>query len=395
MDVTRIALLLVAITTQSCVLQNTGQQIQASLQPPTTSVAQFQKPSDLPELEQLFYLNDQQQQDFLNYFHSPARAAAPAEQRLYSYLQNKLMYFNYEGANYPAQVALEQFRGNCMTLALLTSALAKLVNIEVGYKVVYQEPLIDYKDNVFISSNHIRTYLYKKEAEKTAKGGIVLQRAALVIDYFRENTDLVGKNISTARFYAMIYNNLAADALLQGDSERAFFLSQKALNQDPTYTSAVNMIALMYHRKNAYTEAMQWFDYGTQLQDNQITLLTNYRDLAAKIDNQQLLDKINQQIINQNDDNPYAWLALAVDAERNKQFRDAKRYYKKLLEKAPYMHNANLALIRLYVQDQNFRAAQKLVEQAMQYAYEPERLQLYNTKLAALKQHRKTVQQSN
>ncbi|EGM79588.1 hypothetical protein Rhein_0046 [Rheinheimera sp. A13L] len=394
MDFTRIVLLLVAITSQSCVLHNAEQQFPASLEPPVTSMVLFQQPADLPELDQLFYLNDKQQQDFLNYFHSSAQATNPAEQRLYNYLQNKLMYFSYEGANYPAQVALDQFRGNCMTLALLTSALAKLVNIEVGYKVIYQEPLIDYKDNIFISSNHIRTYLYKT-ADESKQGSLILQRAALVIDYFPENTDLVGKNISPNRFYAMLYNNLAADALLLGDSDSAFFLSQKALKQDPTYTPAVNMIALMYHRKNAFTEAMQWFDYGMQLQDNQVTLLTNYRDLAAKMDNQQLLEKINQQIMSHDDDNPYAWLALAIDAERNKQFSHAKLYYKKLLEKAPYLHNANLALVRLYVQEQNFRAAQKLVEQAINYAYEPERLQLYNTKLAALKQHRKTIQQTH
>jgi Tfp pilus assembly protein PilF len=394
MHLTRIALLLAALTTQSCVMQTTDPQTQASLLPPTTSIELFQQPADLPELEQLFYLNDKQQQDFLSYFHSAAQAAHPAEQRLYNFLQNKLMYFNYEGANYPAQVAMEQFRGNCMTLALLTSALAQLANIEVGYKVIYQEPLIDYKDNIFISSNHIRTYLYK-EAAQPQKGKMVLQRAALVIDYFPENSDFVGENISSARFHAMLYNNLAADALLQGDSDKAFFLSQKALQQDQTYTPAVNMVALMYHRKKAFAEALQWFDYGMQLQDNQITLLTNYRDLAAKTDNQQLLEKINQQIMSHDDDNPYAWLALAIDAERNQQFSHAKLYYKKLLEKAPYLHNANLALIRLYLQEQNFIAAQKLVEQAIHYAYEPERLKLYNTKLAALKQHRKTMQQTH
>jgi hypothetical protein len=37
--------------------------------------------------------------------------------------------------------------------------------------------------------------------------------------------------------------------------------------------------------------------------------------------------------LNQNDDNPYAWLALAIDAEPNKQFSHARLYYKKLLEK--------------------------------------------------------------
>lgn len=390
----KIILLLFVIALQGCALKKAAPKLEEALHPPITSAVLFQQPSDLPELEQLFYLTDKQQQDFLAYFQSTAQAMYPPEHRLYNYLQNKLSYFTYEGANNTAQVALEQLQGNCMTLALLTSSLAQLVNIEVGYKVVYQEPLIDYNNNVFITSSHIRTYLYKED-EQLPQGQFALQRAALVIDYFPESTHLIGQQINAARFYAMLYNNLAADALLQGNTDKAFYLSQKALAHDVSYTPAVNMIALMYHRKSAIAEATQWFDYGMQLKDNQITLLTNYRDLAKKLDNQQLLDKINQQLLNNDDDNPYAWLALAIDAERNQQHGHAKLYYKKLLEKAPYLHKANLALIRLYLQEQNFSAAQGLVEQAIQYAYEPKRLEFYQTKLAALKQHRKDKQQAN
>jgi Tfp pilus assembly protein PilF len=390
MPLAKIILLLCVITLQSCATQNSAVQIQQ----PITSASFFQKPTDLPELEQLFYLTEKQQQHFLSYFHSPAQTSYPKEERLYNYLQNKLLYFNYEGANSSAQVALEQLKGNCMSLTLVTSALARLANIEVGYKVIYQEPMIDYKDNIFISSNHIRTYLYK-EVDEAKKGELVLQRAALVIDYFPDNSDVAGKTINASRFYAMLYNNLAADALLQGESDRAFFLSQKALQHDPTFTPSVNMIALMYYRKNAFAEATQWFDYGMKLEDNQVTLLSNYRGLAEEMDNQQLLENINQRLLNDTDDNPYSWLALALDAERNKQFSHAKLYYEKLLEKAPYLHNANLALIRLYVQEQNFSSAQSVVEQAIQYAYEPTRREFYSTKLAALKQHRANLQKTD
>lgn len=391
MSLAKIILLFCIITLSGCATQTATPQI---IQLPATSASLFRQTAPLPELEQLFYLNDEQQQDFLDYFHSQEQATYTAEYRLYNYLQNKLMYFTYEGENYSAQLALQQRRGNCMTLALVTSALAKLANIEVGYKVIYQEPLIDYNNNIFISSNHIRTYLYKA-TPKQEKGNLLLQRGALIIDYFPDNTHLTGQDIQAARFHAMLFSNLAADALLQGDSDKAFFLSQKALAQDPTYNPAVNMTALMYHRKNAYAEATQWFDYGMKLKDNRITLLSNYRDLAIKMDNQQLLEKINQQLLTNEDDNPYAWLALAIDAERNQQFSHARRYYEKLLEKAPYLHKANLALIGLYLKEKDFKSAQRLVEQAMDYAYEPERRVFYNTKLAALKQHRHNLEKSD
>jgi len=85
------------------------------------------------------------------------------------------------------------------------------------------------------------------------------------------------------------------------------------------------------------------------------------------------------------------WLALAIDAERSQQPQHAQLYYKKLLEKAPYLHNANLALVRLYLKENNVEAAQQLIEQAMSYAYDPQRLQLYQTKLTALQRHRQSL----
>jgi Tfp pilus assembly protein PilF len=390
MSLAKIMLLLCVLTLQSCATQNASLQ----LQPPSTSTHFFQQPEDLPELEQLFYLTAKQQH-FLDYFQSPEQAGYPAEERLFNYLQNKLVFFNYESANSNAQQALEQLKGNCMTLALVTSALAKLVDIEVGYQVSYQQPMMDYKDNIFISSNHVRTYLYKKQTSEDNEEEQLVRRAAMVIDYFPNDNDIKGEFISASRFHAMLYNNLAADALLQGDSDRSFFLSQKALQQDATYTPSANIIALMYYRKKALSEANLWFDYGIKLKDHQITLLTNYRDLAEKMGNRQLLRDINQRLLNSTDNNPYAWLALALEAERNKQFDDAKLYYIKLLEKAPYLHNANQALVRLYLKEQNFSSAQRTIEKAMYYAYEPARREFYNTKLEAMKQHRNNLQKQH
>lgn len=357
---------------------------------PQTSTQWFKALSPQPKLEQLFYLNPEQQQHFLQYFHSPAQSHYSNEYRLYNYLQHKIADFSYEGKNYPAEQALEKLQGNCMTLALLTSALAQLAGIETGYRVIYQEPMIDYDQNIFISSNHIRTYLYKTNPAPE-QGMLLLQRAALVIDYFPEKGNMAGDEISAERFYAMLYNNLAADALLSGNTDNAFHLSQKALSYDASFTPSINMIALMYHRKGALAEAAAWFDYGLQQRDSKITLLTNYRDFALKTHDHQLLEKINQQLISNNDDNPYAWLALAIDAERSQQPQHAQLYYKKLLEKAPYLHNANLALVRLYLKENNVEAAQELIEQAMSYAYDPQRLQLYQTKLTALQRHRQSL----
>ena len=121
MSLTKIILLFCVLTLSGCATQKASPQV---IQLPATSASLFRQPASLPQLEQLFYLNDEQQQDFLGYFHSQEQATYTAEYRLYNYLQNKLVFFNYESANSNAQQALEQLKGNCMTLALVTSAIS-------------------------------------------------------------------------------------------------------------------------------------------------------------------------------------------------------------------------------------------------------------------------------
>lgn len=361
-------------------VQNTPTAIQPL---PATPEQYFSVQKPIPSPSDFYRLTESQQQQFLAFYHAQAQQKLLPNQRLQRYLEQHLVNFNYQGKNLLASDTFHQMSGNCVSLALLTSALARLVDIDVRYRASYAEPMLDFAKNVLLSSAHVRSYLYAPAKNTKALAGLN-QRDAIAIDYFPGRLDRLGAVLESEHFEAMIYNNLAVDAVLAGDLDQAFWLSRAALSRDSSYAPSMNLIAILYRRKGDVLASQQWYEFGLRYAGDPVTLLSNYLILAENIGDQPLLARLQQKLRRVDDDNPYVWFYLAYQAEQSQQRDDAVYYYKKLLEKAPYMHKASLALARLQLSAGDTAAAQKSLLLALQYSYEPPNRELYQAKLSAL-----------
>ncbi len=376
-------MILAALLLCSCSLTSPAVSPTTTVTLPTTSEHWFAKDVPLPSTVDFYQLSATQQQLFLSYFNDPAQAALPAHQRLYRYLESNLANFNYEGRNTLASDTMTNMSGNCTSLALLVTALAKLVDVDVGYRASHAEPMLDFSANIVLSSAHVRSYLFEPRQE-IDDSLMILQRSAIAVDYFPGRLDRLGSMLKAARFEAMIYNNLAADALVAGDLDRAYWLSRAALQRDASYSPSINLIAILYRRKGDLLASQQWYEFGMLHTSQPITLAGNYLVLAEQMQNQPLIDRLNQKLPALDEDNPYVWFYLAYQAEQRHHQSAAIIYYQKLLQKAPYLHKANLALAKLQFQQGDDSAARQSLTQALQYSYEPKNRALYQAKLDAL-----------
>jgi hypothetical protein len=359
------------------------------LQLPTTSEHWFAPASgqavQLPTIDDFYRLTPAQQQHFLAFFNDPAQQTLASHQRLYGYLERHLVNFNYEGKNTLASVTMANMTGNCISLALLVTALAQLVDVDVGYRASYAEPVLDFSANIVLSSAHVRSYLFQPQPDKQ-EGWLLLQRSAIGVDYFPGRLDHLGAMLKTGNFEAMIYNNLAADAFLAGDLNQAYWLSKAALRHDPNYSASINLIAILYRHKGDLLSAQQWYEFGMRHSSQPVTLASNYLVLANQMKDQALINRLNNQLRLIDDDNPYVWFYLAYQAEQENKPAAAVYYYEKLLKKAPYLHKANLALAKLQFQRGDTKSAQRALHEALQYSYDPANRQMYQAKLQALEQ---------
>ncbi|WP_031566368.1 tetratricopeptide repeat protein [Rheinheimera texasensis] len=355
------------------------QQASVRLAAPQVPAQIFAAAAPVPQMQDLLALTPEQKQDFLSYFQHPRYANETPEYRLFSYMQNVLAVFQFSGSTSPAHEVMRSGSANCVSLALLTKALADVAGIDVRFRATYREPVIDVRGDLLLQATHVRSYL------SSAVSADSINFRQLYIDYFRGPLSYQGDFLSEARFRATVYNNLAAEALLRGELDQAYALVQTSLQQDDQFVPAINLMAVLLRRQQQPELAQQWYQYGLAVAPQHLALLHNYQVLATQLGDQPLAQQLEQQLAMADSDDPFELYIQAVQAEQAGREALAISFYQRLQKKVPYLLQANQALVRHYLKNHQYQAARQLLEEALEYSYEPEKRSLLQHKLAVLR----------
>ena len=212
------------------------------------------------------------------------------------------MDFGYQGETFTAQEALQNGSGNCLSLAILTTALAKLAGVETDYQLVDSAPVFESHGNIVYKGQHVRTKLYSPADVTT--GSFLLRSSGLLIDYFPTEGTRFVSNISETQYIAMFYNNLASEAIAREDYNSAFWLLQKTLDLTPDDAGAINSMAVVYRRVGDLDKAEEIYQYGIRYLDDKISLLRNYRVLLEQQGRFDEVAQINRQLTVLDDPSP-------------------------------------------------------------------------------------------
>jgi Tfp pilus assembly protein PilF len=343
----------------------------------------FGESPDIISVPDIYHLSSEQQSAFMLYFDDPLRQSIPAHERLFYYLDDITTSFTYLGETYTASVALEESSGNCLSLAILTTALAQLVNVETGYQLIDSNPVFESHGTVIYKGLHVRTKLY--DQSRQSRDGISLfQSSGLLIDYFPSDGDRFVSNISEAQYHAMYYNNLASDAVTEQDYKTAFWLLRKSLELAPDNSGAINTMAVVYKRTGEVAKAEEIYKYGIENLPGKVSLLRNYRILLRQQARYDEVEKINETLARLEDPNPFDWLHAGRDAYNNGEYKDAISFYKKAVEIAPYLHESYAGMARAYFQLGNLSGVERELKNAEKYSNRESTRSMYQAKLVAL-----------
>ena len=342
----------------------------------------FQATVKLPE--EITFLNQAQQDAFRQYFYSPTVIDIPAHRRLYKYIDSLYWGFNYLGKTYDAETALELKAGNCMSLAILTSALARLVDIEVKYQRVDAEPVYHRHNDIMTLSTHVRSHLIETLPEDDKE--FIGIRGRIIVDYYPQRGNIRGGMLDHNTFYSMYYRNLAADAMLEGKHDYAYALMHQAIEIAGDDVENVNTMAVVLNKIGYSKHALAVYAFGLELEQNSLNLLSNYANLLEQTGDNELAEKIKSKIDDANDDNPYHLIDLAETYISEGRYKIAKRLINRAIDRAPYLHEAYFALARTYYLSQQSEKADKALQTAAQMAYLPETEKLYEAKRFVLSQ---------
>ncbi|MDO6610726.1 hypothetical protein Q4601_02360 [Shewanella sp. 1_MG-2023] len=360
----------------------------ASLPMPETAsyFIKSEAPSTVPSIESLSELLPQQKQELNEFIARDDIVGLSKRYQVARFIEDKMVNFNYEGLNYSTSQAWQQRAGNCMALAMLTYGVAKHLDVRAVFQVVHSAPLLTHISNdLIVTSDHVRTFLYETDA-----GGVYLNGSEFtVIDYFPDSNDRTGGVVSEHEFIAMFYRNLAADALLAGELTYAYTLLEKGLSLAPRYVPLINMMAVVHRRVAEHQIADAYYQYGLQFESNSLSLLSNYQYSLSEQGKALEADAVLQQLLQLENHTPYGWYSMGIEALTLQHYSAAETYFKKFINNSPYYHQAYYELAKAQNALGKYVSAEKTIQQALSLTSMGESQQKYLAKLNWLKQSTK------
>ena len=331
-------------------------------------------------IEEVYALTEDQRKTFIDFYNMQLVKGVKPHRALYLFLQDRIENFTYFGETFIAEKVMRLNKGNCMSLAIFTTALAKVAGLEVSYREVNTLPIFEKHSNLLLSSTHVQTIIFDPTFVPE-QDMYYMERPGIVIDYFPNSTNRVSKKVSIKEFGSMFYNNIAASALIDSKINKAFLYAEQAYTMAPQSKEVVNLLAVLHRRSGDEFTAEKYYQLALKQIDDDITLLSNYAVLLMKTNRVSEAEKIIAQLEKLDDPNPYNWLEQAYLAHgKNKRSR-AALYYQKVIDRAPYVHQAYLGLYKIYLANNEKRKARDILKAGLKWAYDDKQRSIYKYKM--------------
>ncbi|ATC96340.1 tetratricopeptide repeat protein [Pseudoalteromonas tunicata] len=336
--------------------------------------------------ELIFQLDTKQQSEFLQFYQAQKNKEFPSsdERIIFNFLDAKLSGFTFHGDTLDASTAFAEKRGNCISLAVFTTALADLIKTPVDYQVVINEPIYFKKGSLILSSSHLRTRLYNPD-DKAPKDMIFFTPKSIVIDYFPTRGQVTAQRAQRPQLIAKYYANLAAEALVKNNFNLTFSYLYTAMLHDPYNSELINLQAVLHRRAGDTATAIKLYQYAVENNLANINLYQNYLIVAQKNNSQPLIDFLNKKLTEVDDPNPYAWIELGEQALKNNNTQHAKFYFHKAIAAAHYIPEPYVELAKISYQNGQLNKANNYLTTAIERTYDKTKLSIYRAKYQALK----------
>ncbi len=264
--------------------------------------------------------------------------------------------------------------GNCLSFVNLFVALARHLRLNPFYVEVEDYQRWDHRQGMVISQGHIVAGLYISGDLKTYD--FMPYRVKSYRD-FKPIDDLT----ATAHFY----NNLGAEALLDGRLDEADHYLGIAGRIDPKFVKGANNLGVLHARRGEYAEAIAIYQGALAIDPQNVALLTNLARSYQKTGRGPEAETILASIDGVHHNNPFFYVYradLALSRGDSIKALDSLREAMAIDTEVPEVH---LGLVRAYIAVGDLDKAKHHLRRALRLdATQPEARKLAALLLPAL-----------
>jgi tetratricopeptide (TPR) repeat protein len=234
-----------------------------------------------------------------------------------------LKAFAYAGGH--STVAAETWqnrRGDCLSLSIMSLALARALDLPAKVQEVRVPASFDRRDGVDFLNRHVNV-LVSNESELRAIGR-TLPAGDIVIDFEPQiGTRRKGDALDDRDVLARFYNNLAAEHLAKGQDRLAYAHFKAAILVKPAYAASYGNLAQLYLRAGLQTAAEKALLRAVQLNDESGLALDSMHRLLLDQGREAEARVYERRLQTLREQDPYYWLGLGLVRLQQAQYLQA------------------------------------------------------------------------
>ena len=271
--------------------------------------------------------------------------------------------------------------GNCLSLVLMTGALARHLGLPVTFRAVQLDPQYTRAGGLTLENGHVNI-LMAHMGERPIWGA-----HDLVVDFLptRELTGHSATVLPENTVVAMYMNNRAAETLADGHVDDSYAWARAALMQDPQHASAVNTLAVVYMRRQQYGAAEETLRYALAREPENTAALSNLVQVLRLTGRQADADIVAARLKALQPYPPFYFLEAGRRALEAGKAAEARDLFDRELRRQPFQHEVHFWSAQAWAQLGNGTKAAEHLRQAMDFSTTIASQKLYSAKLDRLR----------
>ena len=282
-----------------------------------------------------------------------------------------------------ASQAFASKAGNCLSLAILTSAFAKELGLSVRYQMVYRGESWSRSEDTLYFDEHVNVTIIGKPSTGSA---VRRDGDEMTIDFLplRDLKSLHFRVIGENTIIAMFMNNRAAETMAASALDQAYWYARAAIQADPHYLPAQNTLGVIYHRHRNPDRAEQVFRQILAIEPDNFIAMTNLVQTLKVQGRSAEASRLEARIAEIKPRPPFYYFDQGMEAMGKRRFAAARALFKQEIQRQAYYDKLHYWLALACYELGDLKNARKQLVIAMETSTTRSDRENYSRQLAKL-----------
>lgn len=357
---------------------------------PLLDDAAFAPPAEPVDAEQAFALSPAMREYLDETLAAQVQRRGARDALVEALYSRRQLRIDYDAANTrTAAQAFDARAGNCLSLLVMTAALARHLGLPVEFNDVVTEENWSRAGDLMVSAGHVNITLGQRLVDDRAgRGG----GRSIVIDFDPPAGGVrpFVRPIGERTVAAMFMNNRAAESLVAGQVDQAYWWVRGALREAPTFSPAYNTLAVVYQRHGRPERAERVLRHLLEREPANAALLSNLRNALLQQGRADEAAQVAQRLAAIEPVPPYHWYQQGVQALQRRDYAAARDAFTREVQRSSFVSEFHYGLALAYLGLGDLKRTQRELDLAVQNSTTLRERDLYAAKLERLEKARAT-----